>query len=284
MKHPEHDGPAARASDLSVDYAAHGVSPSNRALDGISFELPVGGSLGVIGSSGSGKSTLLQVLAARHLSGRTAESRPFVSGGDAMILGRSMRKVGRKDLAKLTFEVSFLEQEAGAHLKPELTVTELISEPVLARDKKFSEQALGIRVATLLDAVQMPLSSLDKYPYELSGGQRQRIAIARSLVLGPKVFIADEPTAGIDITVRHTVTELLAGFRRDGGTVIVVTHDLAMLRELTDDVLALHQSRVVGYGPIDTLLADPPHEFLAALAQSGGTETQYETPEAVGID
>lgn len=282
MKHPEQDGPAVRASDLSVDYAAHGVSPSNRALDGINFELPVGGSLGVIGSSGSGKSTLLRVLSGRHLTG--ADSRPFVSGGDASTLGRSMRKVGRKELTKLTFEVSLLEQEAGAHLKPELTVTELISEPVLARDKKFSEQALGVRVATLLDAVQMPLSSLDKYPYELSGGQRQRIAIARALVLGPKVFIADEPTAGIDITVRHTVTELLDGFRRDGGTVIVVTHDLAMLREVTDDVLALHQSRVVGYGPIDAMLADPPHEFLAALAQSGGTETQYETPEAVGID
>jgi peptide/nickel transport system ATP-binding protein len=269
MKHPEQDGPAVRTSDLSVDYAAHGVSPSNRALDGISFELPVGGSLGVIGSSGSGKSTLLRVLSGRHL-----------TGGD----GRSMRKVGRRELTKLTFEVSLLEQEAGAHLKPELTVTELISEPVLARDKKFSEQALGVRVATLLDAVQMPLSSLDKYPYELSGGQRQRIAIARALVLGPRLFIADEPTAGIDITVRHTVTELLNGFRQDGGTVIVVTHDLAMLRELTDDVLALHQSRVVGYGPIDAMLADPPHDFLAALAQSGGTETQYETPEAVGID
>lgn len=282
MKHPEHDGPAVRASDLSVDYAAHGVSPSNRALDGISFELPVGGSLGVIGSSGSGKSTLLRVLSARHLTG--TDSRPFVSGGDASTLGRSMRKVGRRELTKLTFEVALLEQEAGAHLKPELTVTELISEPVLARDKKFSEQALGVRVATLLDAVQMPLSSLDKYPYELSGGQRQRIAIARALVLGPKVLVADEPTAGIDITVRHTVTELLDGFRRDGGTVIVVTHDLAMLREVTDDVLALHQSRVVGYGPIDAMLADPPHEFLAALAQSGGTETQYETPEAVGID
>ncbi|MET3510418.1 ATP-binding cassette domain-containing protein [Plantibacter flavus] len=282
MKHPEQDGPAVRASDLSVDYAAHGVSPSNRALDGISFELPVGGSLGVIGSSGSGKSTLLRVLSGHHLTG--ADSRPFVSGGDVSTLGRSMRKVGRRELTKLTFEVSLLEQEAGAHLKPELTVTELISEPVLARDKKFSEQALGVRVATLLDAVQMPLSSLDKYPYELSGGQRQRIAIARALVLGPKVFIADEPTAGIDITVRHTVTELLDGFRRDGGTVIVVTHDLAMLREVTDDVLALHQSRVVGYGPIDAILADPPHEFLAALAQSGGTETQYETPEAVGID
>lgn len=282
MKHPEQDGPAVRASDLSVDYAAHGVSPSNRALDGISFELPLGGSLGVIGSSGSGKSTLLRVLSGRHLTG--ADSRPFVSGGDASTLGRSMRKVARRELTKLTFEVSLLEQEAGAHLKPELTVTELISEPVLARDKKFSEQALGVRVATLLDAVQMPLSSLDKYPYELSGGQRQRIAIARALVLGPKVFIADEPTAGIDITVRHTVTELLDGFRRDGGTVIVVTHDLAMLREVTDDVLALHQSRVVGYGPIDAMLADPPHEFLAALAQSGGTETQYETPEAVGID
>lgn len=282
MKHPEQDGPAVRSSDLSVDYAAHGVSPSNRALDGVSFELPVGGSLGVIGSSGSGKSTLLRVLSGRHLTG--ADSRPFVSGGDATTLGRSMRKVGRRELTTFTFEVSLLEQEAGAHLKPELTVTELISEPVLARDKKFSAQALGVRVATLLDAVQMPLSSLDKYPFELSGGQRQRIAIARALVLGPKLFIADEPTAGIDITVRHTVTELLDGYRRDGGTVILVSHDLAMLRELTDDVLALHQSRVVGYGPIDAMLADPPHEFLAALAQSGGTETQYETPEAVGID
>ncbi|MGG7464077.1 MULTISPECIES: ATP-binding cassette domain-containing protein [unclassified Plantibacter] len=284
MKQAEPNGFAARASDLSVDYPAHGVSPSNRALDGISFELPEGQALGVVGNSGSGKSTLLRVLSGMHIAGTGNDTRPFISGGEATVLGRSMRKIGRKELRRLTFDVAYLPQEAGAHLKPELTVTDLISEPVLARDRRYNLRALGMRVATLLDAVQMPLASLDKYPYELSGGQRQRIAIARALVLGPKLFIADEPTAGIDITVKHTVTDLLAGLQREGGSIIVVTHDLGMLREVTQNVLALHQSRVVGLGPIDTLLADPPHEFLAALAQSGGTETQYETPEAVGID
>ncbi|MFZ4895756.1 ATP-binding cassette domain-containing protein [Plantibacter sp. Mn2098] len=284
MKEPDTGGFAAVASDLSVDYPAHGVSPANRALDGVSFSLPEGGALGIVGSSGSGKSTLLRVLSGRHLAGKASDSRPVIGGGDATVLGRQLRKIGKKELRRLTFDVSFLPQEAGTLLTPDLTVTELISEPILIRDRKYSQKALGVRVATLLDAVQMPLASLDKYPYELSGGQRQRIAIARALVLGPKLFIADEPTAGIDITVRHTVTNLLAGVQREGGSIIVVTHDLGMLREVTQNVLALHQSRVVGLGPIDSLLADPPHEFLAALAQSGGTETQYETPEAVGTD
>jgi ABC-type glutathione transport system ATPase component len=121
----------------------------------------------------------------------------------------------------------------------------------------------------MLDTVHLPLSVLGKYPYQLSAGQRQRVALAKALVLGPQVLIVDEPTAGIDATVRDAVIDLLAQLRsHQGFTAVVVSHDLAVLRRATDVSLVLQAGRPVGYGPIEDVLADPSHPFVRGLADA----------------
>jgi len=255
--------------DLTVDYPAHRASRAHRVIDGLTFSIAAGEVVGLIGETGSGKSTLARVLSGDLVTARGADPAPVISGGEVTVAGYSLRGIHRRSLAKLSFRVAYLPQDAGQRLPPELTVSETIAAPVLERDKRYNRAALGLRAAELLDAVQLPLALLDKYPYELSSGQRQRVAIAKSLVLAPKVLIADEPTSGIDATVRGAVTELLQGLQREQGlTAVVISHDVSLLRATTHRVMALHHGQLAGVGTIDELLSEPRHPFLVGFSRA----------------
>ncbi|WP_295123999.1 ATP-binding cassette domain-containing protein [uncultured Leifsonia sp.] len=261
--------PAIVVSDLSVEYPARGASPSCVALRGVSFRLEAGRSIGVLGETGSGKSTLASVLAGRGIPLRSGEPGPRISGGEATVLGHSLRHARKRDLAEVTFHVGYLPQEAAATLEPTLSVQDNISLPIVERDHHYSRRAAGERAALMLDTVHLPLSVLAKYPYELSAGQRQRVALAKALVLGPQILVVDEPTAGIDATVRDAVIDLLAQLRgHEGFSAVIVSHDLAVLRRATDVSLVLQGGRPVGYGPIEDVLADPAHPFVRGLADA----------------
>jgi ABC-type glutathione transport system ATPase component len=260
---------AITVSDLSVEYPARGASASCVALRGLSFQVDEGDVLGVLGETGSGKSTLAAILAGRGLPLRASEAGPRISGGDATVLGHSMRKARRRDIAEVTFHVGYLAQDAGNTLEPSLTVSQNVALPIFERDEHYSRRAAGERAATMLDTVHLPLSVLSKYPYELSAGQRQRVALARALVLGPSVLIADEPTAGIDATVRDAVIDLLGQLKDHVGfSAVIVSHDLSVLRRATTNSVVLQGGRVVGYGPIEDVLAEPEHPFVAGLAKA----------------
>ena len=261
--------PAIVVSDLSVEYPARGASASCVALRGVSFHIETGEVLGILGETGSGKSTLAAVLAGRGLSKRASEPGPRITGGDARVLGHSLRKAKKRDLAEVTFHVGYLAQDAASTLEPSLTVSDNVALPIFERDEHYSRRAAGARAATMIDTVHLPLSVLSRYPYELSAGQRQRVALARALVLGPSVLVADEPTAGIDATVRDAVIDLLGQLRdHPGFSAVIVSHDLAVLRRATDRSLVLQGGRTVGYGPIEEVLADPQHPFVAGLAKA----------------
>ena len=261
--------PAIAVSDLSVEYPARGASAAHVALRGVTLTVEPGEILGVLGETGSGKSTLARVLAGRGLALRAVDAGPRITGGEATVLGHSMRRARKRDIAEVTFHVGFLEQNAGSTLEPTLTIAENVTLPIFERDDNYSRRAAGERAATMLDTVHLPLSVLNKYPYELSSGQRQRVALARALVLGPSVLIADEPTAGIDATVRDAVIDLLGQLKEHRGfAAVVVSHDLAVLRRVTTNSAVLHEGRVVGYGPIDDVLARPEHPFVSGLADA----------------
>ncbi|AGW41461.1 oligopeptide transporter [Leifsonia xyli subsp. cynodontis DSM 46306] len=258
-------------SDLSVEYPARGASASCVALRGVDFRLEPGQSLGVLGETGSGKSTLAAVLSGHGLPLKPSDPGPRITGGQASVLGHPLRKAKKRDIAEVTFHVGYLPQDAGNTLEPSLSVQDNVSLPILERDRHFSRRAAGERAATMLDTIHLPLSVLSKYPYELSSGQRQRVALARSLVLGPRILVADEPTAGIDATVRDAVIDLLGQLREHAGfTAVIVSHDLAVLRRATDVSLVLQGGRPVGYGPIEHVLADPAHPFVRKLARALG--------------
>lgn len=269
MTASETAGTAVRIDDLAVEYPARRPSPAHRAIDGVSLAIAADEVVGIIGETGSGKSTLARVLAGDLVAPRGADAPPVITGGDATVLGHRLRGIRRRELTQLTFEVAFLPQDAASRLAPELTVAEVIAQPILQRDKHYNRKAVGLRVATMLDAVQLPLAVLDKFPFELSSGQRQRVAIARSLVLGPRLWVADEPTAGIDVTVRSAINDLIARLREEGSfSAVLVSHDLPLLRHTTCRVAALHQGRIVGLAPIDELLTAGEHPFLVGLSES----------------
>lgn len=235
-----------RAVDVSV---ARG---GTRVIDGVSFTLPHAGALAIMGPTGSGKSTLATLIAGRAEKGLT------VVGGELVVEGASLRRGGR-DVRALSYTVGHLPQRAGADLPSRLTVSEVIGEPVTSRARRVNARALAVRVATLLDELELPLGTASRYPYELSAGMRQRVALARSLVLDPRLLVADDVYANLDVEVRIAARDAILR-RRDayGMSSLLVTNDAEAARELAAEVLVLRAGRTVAYGPgADDLLWTP---------------------------
>ncbi|GAA1967232.1 ATP-binding cassette domain-containing protein [Agromyces allii] len=266
MAPAEHGIPIV-VSDLSLEYPAKGPSPAHVALHGLSLTIMPGEVVGLLGSAGSGKSTLAKVLSGVAFDPRSSDSRPVITGGEVSVLGHRLRGLSKRRLPELQFHVGYLAQDAGSRLTADRSVAEIIAEPILERDRRYNRRALETRVATMLDSVRLPLGYLEKYPYELSGGQRQRVALARALVLGPSVLIADEPTAGIDLTVRDAVAQLIGELReRQRFSALLISHDLPVLRKTADRIAVLDRGNLAALGTIDEVFHDPSHPYVAALA------------------
>lgn len=259
-------GPVVVADDLSLHYRSRDVRARARAIDGVSFSLGAGEILGVVGESGSGKSTLARAVALHTRQVGESESEPFIVGGSLSVFGADVRRLTRRRRDRLQVGIGFLTQEGAGDLDSRLTVAENVAEPIYSRDRRFSSRDAGIAVANLIDDVRLPLSVMQRYPHELSSGQRQRVALARALVLEPPLLVADEPTRGVDVTVRDGVLDVLAGLReRRVFSALIVSSDLYVGEYLTERVLVLHQGHVVGLGAVDEVLANPIHPYVEGL-------------------
>lgn len=246
---PDDPDNAVVCDDLSVSRRGHG--PETRAVDGVTFTLPAGEVLVVSGPTGSGKSSLLDVLAGR------GDENLGVAGGQARVCGISVRRKGR-DRRVLTYRVGYVPQGAGAHLPARLTVGETIAEPITSRDRRVNSRAIAVRVAALLDEMHLPLGTADRFPFELSAGMRQRVAFARALVLDPRVLVADEPLANIDLEVRHVVFDAIVRRRREWRmAALVASNDEAFARELGAAQLRLRGGHVVGQSSQGQVLWTP---------------------------
>jgi ABC-type glutathione transport system ATPase component len=249
MRVPDDTENAVRCLDLSVSRTGRGRTM--RAVDGVTATLLAGETLCVAGPTGSGKSSLAAALAGER--GRSIA----VSGGDALVTGISVRRPGRAHRV-LTYRAGYLPQAAGATLPARLTVSEVISEPITARDRRVNQRALSVRVAALLDEMHLPLGAAAKFPYELSAGMRQRVAFARSLILDPRVLIADEPLANIDLEVRHVIFDAIRRRQQEWRmAALLVTNDADFARELDADRLILRSGHVVAAGDAEKLVWTP---------------------------
>ncbi|WP_159502061.1 ATP-binding cassette domain-containing protein [Microbacterium sp. 18062] len=249
-------------SDLSIAHASGRGTPE-RVVDGVSFTLARGAALILVGATGSGKSTLATVLAG------TAGPGVGVVGGDAVVEGVSVRRPGRR-LRLLTVVTGYLGQTDGATLPARLTVGDIVAEPVTSRQRKVNGRALSFRVATLLDELGLPLGAVGKYPYELSAGMRQRVAIARTLMLEPRLVVADEPLANLDVEAREIVRSALERRQRDAGmSLLLVANEPENVARFDADVLALRAGHTVGFGHgVESMTWTPSSEADRRLVSS----------------
>lgn len=272
--------PAVVATDLSVRYRQRGSTLAARAIDGVTFTIERGQTLAVLGESGSGKSTLARVLAA-EADIDVADS-PRITGGELKVLGTPMRRLGDFRRNRLRGRIGYVPQGAGSLLLPHLTAGESIAEPIFARDRKFDQHRAGMIVATLIDAVRLPMLTMNKFPYEMSAGQRQRIAIARALVLEPELLVADDPTSGVDVTARPAIIEIIHELQSDlDFSAFVVTSNLHEVENLSRRVMVMVRGEVVGRGDIDEVLANPNHPYVETLARTRDLDRR---PEAAGVN
>jgi len=215
------------------------------AVDDVSFELHREETLGVVGESGSGKTTLMKLLLGLE--------KP--DAGSVRYLGESLRH-----------EVQVVFQDPASALDPRMRVADIIVEPLRVLRIAGDHQA---RLAELMDAVGLPLGYARRYPHEFSGGQRQRIAIARALAPRPCVLIGDEPVSALDVSVRAQILNLLedlrVGFQL---TLILVSHDLSVVRHMTDRVLVMQQGRIVEEGATRQVFRSPRHPYTRLLLDS----------------
>ena len=234
---------ARRAGDPFID-----------AVAGVSLRVPAGGVFGLVGESGSGKSTL-----ARAVFGLLpAEAGSIRFDGTELIgLGPRALKPHRRNMAMMF-------QDPVASLSPRLTVRSLVSEPF--RIHGLGDRDLGAEATRLLDLVGLSAAFLGRYPHELSGGQARRVGVARALALSPRLVVADEPTAGLDVSVQGDVLNLMVRLRRELGLAyLIITHNLAMIRHVSEDLAVMYLGRIVEQGPTRTVFARPAHPYTHGL-------------------
>ena len=233
-----------------------GQPPVVRALQGVSFTLEPGRSLGVVGESGSGKSTLARVVMALE---------PPTSG-TVQMLGQDLNQLSASGLRSARRDFQMVFQDPYGSLDPRQTIFKIITEPLAALSAPTATPDRRSQAADVLASVGLRTSDLDKYPHEFSGGQRQRVAIARSLITRPKLIVADEPVSALDVSVQAQVLNLMQDLQRDFGvTYLLISHDLAVVNHLCDEVAVMFQGRVVEQGSPQTLFHNAGHPYTRAL-------------------
>jgi ABC-type glutathione transport system ATPase component len=228
--------------------------PRVHALKGVSFTMHAGRSLGIVGESGSGKSTLARIV--------MALDKP--TSGSVRMLGRDLHALPKEELRAARRDFQMVFQDPYGSLDPRQSVARIVGEPLAAQGASRGEQ--HERAAQAIAAVGMRAADLAKYPHEFSGGQRQRIAIARALITRPRLIVADEPVSALDVSVQAQVLNLMQDLRQEFGiTYMLISHDLAVVQHLCDDVAVLRDGEIVEQGPPEQLFRQAKHPYTRAL-------------------
>ncbi|WP_173066848.1 oligopeptide/dipeptide ABC transporter ATP-binding protein [Sulfurimicrobium lacus] len=229
-----------------------------KALDGVRLELRRGDTLALVGESGSGKSTLIRVMLGLEPA----------TDGRVLYDQRPLEQFSADEKQRFGREVAFIYQNARGSMNPRMRIADILAEPIRLHQLR-PEQNIPERVGDLLRRVGLPNSVQERFPNELSGGQIRRVAIARALASEPKVIMADESVAGLDVSVQAQVLNLLRDLCRESGiTLVFITHDLGVASYLCERIAVLYLGRIVEQGPTDAILSTPMHPYTRSLMQA----------------
>lgn len=228
---------------------------------GVDLQLRAGETLGIVGESGSGKTTLAMAMLGLQ---KTV-------GGRIEFAGQALGSMKREQLRALRAQIQVVFQDPYGALSPRMTIAEIVGEGLALHRPQLSGSEREGLVLEALAEVGLDAATLRRYPHEFSGGQRQRIAIARVLVLRPRVLVLDEPTSALDVSVQKQVLQLLAGLQRKYGlSYLFISHDLAVIRAMAHRILVMKDGIVFESGETEALLANPAHDYTRALFAAAG--------------
>ena len=236
-----------------------------KAVDGVSFSLTRGRTLGIVGESGSGKSvTSLAILGLHEHTSAEITGQIWLDGEELLTAGPARVRQLRGSKMAMIF------QDPLSALHPYFTIGSQISEAFLIHNK-VSKKAAREHTIDMLGRVGIPqpAARVDDYPHQFSGGMRQRAMIAMALCCNPELLIADEPTTALDVTVQAQILDLISDLQREfGSAVIIITHDLGVVAELSDDILVMYSGRVAEYGSAEDIFWRPAHPYAWGLLSS----------------
>ncbi len=226
------------------------------ALSNISFQVMEGETLGIVGESGCGKSTLgrciLQLL--------TPEE------GKVLWLGQDLTTLKPDEMRKHRRDLQIIFQDPLASLNPRMTVGGIIEDPLRTLMPEMSQKQRRAKVIEMMEAVGLLPEMINRYPHEFSGGQAQRIGIARALITEPRLIVCDEPVSALDVSIQAQILNLLSELReRFNLTLIFISHDLSVVRHVSDRIVVLYLGRMIEYAPREELYNDPKHPYTRAL-------------------
>ena len=252
---------AAAAATTAYDNSKNNKNSNRRyikAVDDVSFKIEKGKVLVLAGESGSGKTTLARLI----LRAMDTDS------GSIIFEGEDVVKISGNKLKKFRTNVQMIHQDPYASLDPRMKIMDIVMEPLTIHDKHSSKEERQVKVLRSLEDVRLEpaIEIAQKFPHMLSGGQRQRVALARSLVLKPKLIVADEPVSMLDVSVRAEILELMKNLKdRFQISYLYITHDLSTSRYIGDDIAIIYSGKIVEIGPINQVLLNPLHPYTQAL-------------------
>ncbi|GAA2580459.1 dipeptide ABC transporter ATP-binding protein [Dactylosporangium fulvum] len=265
--------PLLELQDVRTHFPVKNVDGAGRsrgivkAVDGVSFAMRAGETLGLVGESGCGKSTL----------GRTIVNLERATSGSIKLEGRDITRLSSRELQRTRAKVQMIFQDPMSSLDPRMRVERIVGEGLAVQGVGRGERTE--RVVEALDRVGMRRDQLRRYPHQFSGGQRQRIGIARALVMNPKLVIADEAVSALDVSVQAQVLNLMRDLQQDLGLAyLFISHDLAVVEHVSDRVGVMYLGKLVELADAHTLYADPLMPYTEALlsaipsGETGGRE------------